>query len=92
MSERWYMRTKPMKTHLLPLEAHLQVVVELNEVEEMLQDGVRLVFRHANNALREVRIDEDGLPARDGVGANDRVNGLKVTTYVTGRSAFACTT
>ena len=59
-------------------------MVELNEVEEMLQDGVRLVFRHANNALREVGVDEDGLPARDGVGANDGVNGLKMTTNVTG--------
>lgn len=77
-------------TYLLPLEAHLQVVVELNEVEEMLQDGVRLVFRYPDNALREVGVDEDGLPARDGVGANDGVNGLKVATNVTGRSAFAC--
>ena len=63
-------------TYLLPLEADLQVVVELNEVEEMLQDGVRLVFRHANNALREVGVDEDGLPAGRGVDAHDGVDRL----------------
>ena len=56
-------------THLLPPEADLQVVVELDEVEEVLKDRVGLVLGHADNALGEVWVHEDRLPARDGVGA-----------------------
>ena len=53
--------------HLLPLEADLEVVVELDEVEQVPEDRVRLVLRHAHDALREVRVHEHGLPARHGV-------------------------
>ena len=38
-------------------------MVELNKVEEVLQDGVRLVLSDAHDATREVRVDKDGLPA-----------------------------
>ena len=55
-------------TYLLPLEADLQVVVELDEVEEMLQNRVGLVLRHAYDAAGEVRIHKDRLPARHRVG------------------------
>ena len=52
---------------LLPLEPDLEVVIELYEVEEVLEDRVGLVLSHTDDALREVRVDKDGLPAGDGV-------------------------
>lgn len=52
-----------LETYLLPFEAYLQIMVHLNEAEEVFQNGVRFVFRHAKDALCKVRIDEDGLPA-----------------------------
>ena len=42
-------------------------MVELDEVEEVLQDRIRLVLRHADNPLRKVWVYEHGLPARDGI-------------------------
>lgn len=52
---------------LLPPEPDLEVVVELDEIEEVLEDRVRLVLGHPNDALGEVLVYEDGLPARDRV-------------------------
>ena len=49
-------------TYLLPLEAHLKIVVELNEVEEVLQDRVGLVLGDTHDAAGEVRVDENRLP------------------------------
>lgn len=74
---------------LLPLEAHLQVMVELRQVEEVLEDGVRLVARHTDDALREVRVNEDRLPAGNRICADDRVHGFEMVTDVSWRAPNA---
>ena len=38
-------------------------MVKLDEIEEVLEDGVGFVLGHADNTLGEVRVDEDRLPA-----------------------------
>ena len=53
-------------------------MVKLSQAEQILENGVGLVLCDTNNTLGEVRVDEDRLPARDGVGTNDGVNGLEV--------------
>lgn len=57
------------RTHLLPSETDLQIVVELGEVKQVLEDRVRFVLGHTNDPLGEVRVHEDGLPAGDWVGS-----------------------
>lgn len=74
---------------LLPLEADLEVMVELRQVEEVLEDGVRLIARHTDDALREVRVDEDRLPAGNRVCADDRVHGFEMVSDVPWRAPDA---
>ncbi len=64
-------------------------MVKLNEIEKMLQDSIALLLRNANNALRKVRVNEHRLPASDGVGADDGVDGLEVVADVAGGAAGA---
>lgn len=42
-------------------------MVQLNEIEQMLQDGVGLVLCDAHDAARKVGVDKDRLPACDRV-------------------------
>ena len=66
-------------------------MVQLSQAEQILENGVGLVFCDTNNTLGEVRVDEDRLPARDGVGTNDGVNGLEVRADVAWGSAGSFT-
>lgn len=55
--------------HLFPLEADLKIMVELDQVEQVIEDYVRLVLGDADDALSKVRRDEHRLPASNRVGS-----------------------
>lgn len=56
---------------------------------EVLQDLLRLVGRELVDALGEVAVDEDALPAGDWVGPNNGVAGLEGGAVVVGVAADA---
>lgn len=60
----------------LPVEAHLEVHVATDLLEQEVQDGIRLSLGNADDTTRETWIDVDTLPAGYGVNADDRVDGL----------------
>ena len=60
----------------LPAEAHLEVHVATDLLEQEVQDGVRLSLGNADDATRESWVDVDTLPAGDGMNADDGVDRL----------------
>lgn len=58
---------KERVTYFLPFEANLQVMILLNEAKEVMQNGVRFVFRNTDDPFGKVWVDEDGLPTSDWV-------------------------
>lgn len=60
----------------LPAEAHLEVRIATDLLEQEVQDGVRLGLGNSDDAARETWVDVDTLPAGDGVNADDRVDRL----------------
>lgn len=74
--------------YLLPLEANLKVVIELDEAEEVAENGVRLVFGDPDDALGEVGGNKNGLPTGYGICPDDRVDGLKVVTDISRRATL----
>src|SRR5262245_8130776 len=71
----------------LPLEAHRELG-RLDVAPEHLQDRIALAFAEADNAGREHPIYEQDLPARDRVGAHDRVLGTRIRLAGIGRVAL----
>lgn len=74
---------------LIPLEAHLQIMVIGDELQEIsLQDialAIRDIIDVARGDLSAGR--KDALPARYRIGTNDRVHSLEVGTGVFGGAA-----
>lgn len=72
---------------VLPADADLQVVVVDQQLGEPLQQRLGLELGHVVD-VRQVAADgEDGLPARDRVGAHDGVDGGQLLAHVEGRAA-----
>lgn len=63
---------------ILPAQAHLQIVILHDQLHEPLEEVLALRLAHLIDALGVVADGEDALPARDGIGANDRVHGFEV--------------
>lgn len=80
-----------MRNILGPLEPNLEVVVLGDVLEEVRERVVRLVLGELDDALREALVDEEALPARNGVRADDGVDGLELGTDVGGVAADAFT-
>lgn len=74
---------------VLPLVAHLQVVVLDNELHEPVEEVLALLLAQAVDALAVVTDGIDGLPAGDGVGADDGVDGLEDLAHVLRSAALA---
>lgn len=53
-------------------------MVELSQAEQVFENGIGFVLGDTNDTLGEVGVDEDGLPACDGVSTDDGVYGLEV--------------
>lgn len=60
----------------LPVEAHLEVYIAANLLEQEVQDGVRFGLGNADDATGETWIDVDTLPAGYRVNADDGVDRL----------------
>lgn len=60
---------------LLPLQAGLQIRAEGDVLVEEVEEVVRLLLLQADDAARELGVDEERFLARDGVGAHERVDG-----------------
>ena len=73
--------------HALPLVPHLQIVVLHNQLNKPIQKVLALLLAQAMNALHVVADGEDGLPARDRVGADDGVHGVERLADVFGGAA-----
>lgn len=58
------------------MEAHLEVHIGANLLEQKVQDGVRLSLWNADDATRESRVDVDALPASDWMDTDDGVDRL----------------
>lgn len=67
---------------VLPLQAGLQVVVLVDQVEEPLQEMVALLLCHSVDVPHMPSDGEDALPPGDRVGADDRVDRLEVESDV----------
>jgi hypothetical protein len=74
--------------HVLPAVPHLQVVVLDDKLHEPAQEVRRLLIAEAVDLLHVVADGEDGLPAGDGVRADDGVDGLEKLADVLGGAAF----
>lgn len=64
----------------LPTEAHLEVWVLADLVEQELEDRVGFSLGYPDDAAGEARIDIDALPARHGMDADERVYGFDLVT------------
>lgn len=60
----------------LPAEAHVEVHVTADLLEQKVQDDIRLRLGNADDAAGETWIDVDALPAGHGVNADNRVDRL----------------
>ena len=63
---------------LFPFEPHLRVMILRQQIEQILEQQIRLVLRHAVDPRREAAVDEHTFPARGGVRADDGVAGAQV--------------
>jgi len=75
---------------LVPLEAHLEIVVAGNQLEEVgLQDVTLAVGDIVDVASSDLSTGgEQALPAGYGICADDRMHGLEVEARVLGRAAI----
>lgn len=67
---------------VVPLETDLEIVVLGDHAEELVHEVGALVFGQAIDVLDVVADGEDGLPAGDGVGADDGVLGGELVADV----------
>lgn len=67
---------------LVPLEAHLRIVILRHEVEQVVQEDVGLILVDPIDPLRESLVDIDALPAAYWIRTNDRVCGPQLGTLV----------
>lgn len=59
-----------------PAEAHLEVVARLDMIQQKLEHRIRLALAHANDALGEAVLHIERLPARNRMGAHERMDAL----------------
>ena len=74
---------------VLPLEAHLEVVVLDNKLSKPVEEMLALLLGQPIDALTVVADSIHRFPARDGVGTDDRVDGLEGLADVLGRATLA---
>ena len=72
----------------LPPQPNLQIMVIRNQINKPLQSMLALRLRQPIDLLHVVADGEDGFPARDGIGADHRVDGLEFGADVLGRAAW----
>lgn len=67
---------------LLPLKTDLESVVSCHDFEEPLEKIVALLLGHIVDVTNVSSNGENALPAGDGVGSDNGVNGFQFTSYV----------
>lgn len=60
---------------LAPLESSVHLLCSGHHVGEVLDDGITLGFRDAHDLRDKSRVEEQSVPAGDGVRANERMLG-----------------
>lgn len=74
---------------VLPLVADLQIVVIDEQSHEPCEESLTLLLSHVVNLGNVMAECEDGLPARDGVGADDGVDGFEELADILGSTALS---
>ena len=74
---------------ILPLMPHLQIMILNNELQKRFQQRRTLLRFEPIDLLRVDADGIDGLPARDGIGADDGGNGREVGADILGGAAGA---
>lgn len=73
---------------ILPLEAHLQVVIAIDQVQEPVKQLFALIFCHAIDVLYMPSNREYALPSRDRIRAHDWMNSLQLLANIFRRAAW----
>jgi hypothetical protein len=73
---------------MLPLKADLKSMVSRHDLEEPFEKIVALLFGHIVDVADVSSNGENALPACDGVGSDNGVNGFQFTSYILWRSSL----